>query len=520
MKIDEPNELFLKVKKNITKNDIFIILVVLVLGIINNFSFFITEGIAPDALSSADFNIAGNWEIKLGRFGIKYINLLRYGLVNKFIIVFISLIFLALAVVVISRIFEIKNKTAIAIIAAIVAVAPQFTETYFFIYCADAYAFAFLTSTLTVFFLKKAENKKWNYLIACLCTIITCSMYQAYLGVILGLFVIYTISQFLREKNVKDILLEVLKDIVTIGIGIIIYYLILKVILAILGLSLASYKGADSLGINTIKALPKSIIQTYRDFYNFFFTNKIIRNSYYKRMQINSALFMISLIGLILNFVSMKGNKKILRIVLTILAIITFPIVVSIMDLIAPSTTVNLVTGPGIITSVVLMIVIYNNLKNNSINNIIKYLCIILITILTNSFIIQNTYTYMNRQETFRNYYTVANDIYGKATSLEDYSTTKKWLFSDVIKFKANNLEKTNGFISYDNETWNNYNRILQNYRFFDKYLGVKIKICSKDEYDSIVKSDEFKNMPIYPNNGSIKIINNIIVIKISDKVF
>ena len=107
-----------------------------------------------------------------------------------------------------------------------------------------------------------------------------------------------------------------------------------------------------------------------------------------------------------------------------------------------------------------------------------------------------------------------------KATSLEDYSTTKKWLFSDVIKFKANNLEKTNGFISYDNETWNNYNGILQNYRFFDKYLGVKIKICSKDEYDSIVKSDEFKNMPIYPNNGSIKIINNIIVIKISDKVF
>ena len=160
MKIDEPNELFLKVKKNITKNDIFIILVVLVLGIINNFSFFITEGIAPDALSSADFNIAGNWEIKLGRFGIKYINLLRYGLVNKFIIVFISLIFLALAVVVISRIFEIKNKTALAIIAAIVAVAPQFTETFFFIYCADAYAFAFLTSTLTVFFLKKAENKK------------------------------------------------------------------------------------------------------------------------------------------------------------------------------------------------------------------------------------------------------------------------------------------------------------------------------------------------------------------------
>jgi len=35
-----------------------------------------------------------------------------------------------------------------------------------------------------------------------------------------------------------------------------------------------------------------------------------------------------------------------------------------------------------------------------------------------------------------------------------------------------------------------------------------------------MVESDEFKNMPIYPNKGSIKIINNIIVIKISEKTF
>lgn len=520
MKINEPNELFSKIRKKITKNDIFTILIVLVIGIINNFSFFITEGIAPDALSSADFNIAGNWEIRLGRFGIKYINLLRYGLVNKFIIVLISLIFLALAAVVISRIFEIKNKTALTIIAAIIAVAPQFTETYFFIYCADAYAFAFLVSTLTIFFLKRAKNKKWNYLIACLCTVITCSMYQAYLGVILGLLMVYTISQLFKEQSIKSILSEMLKNIAIIEIGVVIYYVILKVILAILGLSLASYKGANSLGINTLKALPKSILQTYKDFYNFFFTNKIIRNSYYKRIQINLVLFIVSLIGLILNFVNMKVNRKILRIVLIIFAVVIFPIATSIMDLIAPTTTVNLVTGPGIITSVVLMIIIYSNLKNNSINNIVKYLCIVLITILTNSFIIENTYTYMNRQETYKNYYTVANDIYSKVTSMEEYTTDKKWLFSDVIKFKSNNLEKTNGFISHDNETWNNYNGILQNYRFFDKYLGIKIKICSKDEYDSIVKNNEFKNMPIYPNCGSIKIIDNIIVIKISDQVF
>lgn len=117
----------------------------------------------------------------------------------------------------------------------------------------------------------------------------------------------------------------------------------------------------------------------------------------------------------------------------------------------------------------------------------------------------------MCRHETYRNYYTVANDIYSKVTELDEYSKDKKWLFSDVIRFKARDTNRSNGFISNDNETWNNYNGITQNYNFFDKYLGIKIKMCS---------TEEFKNMPIYPNNGSIKIINNIIVIKISENTF
>ncbi|MEI3434742.1 MAG: hypothetical protein BHW09_05840 [Clostridium sp. CAG:245_30_32] len=520
MKIKEPNEFFRDVKSKITKNDILSVVIVFLLGIINNFQFFITEGVAPDALSPADFNVAGTWEIQLGRFGIKYINLLRFGLVNKFLIILISLAFLALAVVFITRTFEIKNKIVIVIVSIIVAIAPQFTETYFFIYCADAYCFAFLTASLTIFFLKKAEKKKWNYIIAIICTILTCSMYQAYLGVILGLTVIYAIDQLLKNRDIKQVILNALKNTVVIGAGVILYYVILKIILAVLETSLASYKGANGLGLNTIKKLPESIFNAYKDFYRFFFTNKIINNTYYNRIKINLVIFVISFIGLIINLAKMDKDKKLLKIALIGIAIICFPIAVNIMNLVAPETKINLVTGPGIITSIVFLAVIYNKLEDTLVSNIVKYMYIILILILANTYVIENTFTYMCRQETYRNYYTIASDIYSKATELDEYSADKKWLFSNVIKFKARDLERTNGFISSDNETWNNYNGLAQNYGFFDKYLGIKIKICTRDEYNKIVNSEEFKNMPIYPNNGSIKIINNIIVIKISDKVF
>lgn len=291
--IKEPSELLNIIKNKITKTDIFIVILVFILGLLNNFTFFTGKGIAPDALSTGDFNIAGRWEISLGRFGLYFANLMRFGLVNKFLIIIFSLAFLSLATIVITRIFEIKSKILTFIIAAIISVAPQFTETYFFIYCADAYCFAFLIAALTVWFLKNSENHKMHYVFAAICTIIVCSIYQAYLGVILGLTIILLINDLLNNEKLKDVIIKALKYIGIIFVGVIVYYVILKVIIHALGISLADYKGANGFGLDTIMALPKTIMQTYIDFFNFFFTNEIIINSYWKRRYINVILFAI-----------------------------------------------------------------------------------------------------------------------------------------------------------------------------------------------------------------------------------
>ena len=45
--------------------------------------------------------------------------------------------------------------------------------------------------------------------------------------------------------------------------------------------------------------------------------------------------------------------------------------------------------------------------------------------------------------------------------------------------------------------------------------MGINISICSTDEYDQIVNTEEFKEMQSYPNDNSIRIINNCVVVKI-----
>jgi len=520
MKIKEPSEILGTITKKINKNDIFAIIVVFILGLINNFVFITTDGVAPDALSVSDFDFALRWEFTLGRFGIIFVNLLRFGLVNKFIINLISLLFLAISCVVIMRTFEIKNKIAIFLISALIAVAPQFTETYMFIYCADAYCLAFLAASLAVFFIKRSEKGKINYLLASICTIIVCSLYQAYLGVILGGTILLLINYLLNNMNVKEVFIKALKYVLSIVIGILVYYILWKLIMLVLGFSSASYKGADSLGINTIISLPQTVVQAYKDFYNFFFTNKIINNSYWLREIINIILFVTSLVGLTFIIFKNKYNNRAIRTLLIIVLLAVFPIGIGIMDLIAPGTTTNLVTGPGLITSIILVYIIYGKLSNNSLGNIMKYVYIFTTLILILTFILENTFTYMCREKTYRNYYAISNDIYSRVVQLEGYSEDKKWMFSDVIRFVPEYANRANGFISDDNVTWNNHGGTTQNAQYYEKYLGISVEICSKEEYNTIIETNEFKEMPIYPNKGSIKIINDVIVIKISDKTF
>ena len=48
-------------------------------------------------------------------------------------------------------------------------------------------------------------------------------------------------------------------------------------------------------------------------------------------------------------------------------------------------------------------------------------------------------------------------------------------------------------------------------------YLSFEYNTVSEDECNIIKDSKDYKEMPIFPNNGSVLKINDIIVVKFSD---
>lgn len=520
MKIISYKKALEKLKNKIDRCDLLIAITVFAIGLINNFYFIIGDGVAPDSLSTSFFNIAGKWELQLGRFLIRYVNYMRYGLVNKLLIVLISLGCITISVMLLRRLFKIKSRLALLLMSAIICIAPQFTETYMFIYCADAYLVAFMFSVLAVYFLNKTINSKLYYLSSCMCVIIVCALYQAYLGVILGLILIL-IAHNLMTKNygIKAFIVELVKFMLAVLVGVITYYICLKVLLFLAHVDLASYKGANSVGLNTILNLPKTIVSCYIDFYRFFFTDKIIYNGWFHRKYLYLIMCLFVLIVFAKTIINSKTNRMYKALFVLILSII-YPICVNVMNIIATGTRVNLVTGPGILITALIPILFINKSSDDNISNITSWALISITLLLSWSFILENNFTYSVREQTFNNYKIVSTDIYTKATSLEEYKHDMKWMFSDVIRFKPKDAERANGFISNDNVTWNNYSGTIQNKKIYEKYLGVHIDVVDRSIYDEIKNTEEFKSMPIYPEKGSIKIINDVIVVKTSEFVY
>ena len=292
----------------------------------------------------------------------------------------------------------------------------------------------------------------------------------------------------------------------------------MKIILHLLGLQLSSYKGANGLGLNLLMDLPKNILQCYLDFYKFFFTNKIIYDGWYHRKRIYFLLFLFTFIGYCMTI--FKSKRKLILSVSIIILSVLFPICVNIMNIIASGTTINLVTGTGLIVTIIFPILLLEYKDENNFININKWVLSICCILLTWTYILGNTSTYMVREQSFNNYMTIAQNIYNRATTLSDYKLDMPWMFSDVIRYKPNNLDKANGFISNDNITWNNYDGTFLNREFYDKYLGIRINIVDKNKYDKIKNMDEFKSMSIYPHEGSIRIIDGVVVIKVSNDTY
>ena len=514
-------------KKYYNKEKITILLVTVITSMIVHFALYASSVTGPDTLLNSMYHRADIWETMLLRFGLFFVQIIKGNVVSPILATLLSSILLGITVNVVLDIFNIKNKYFKYITAVVFAVAPNISSTLTFFYCSDAYLLGLLFATLAVYIIRKYENKNWLVIISGLLLALAIGMYQTYLSVTMVLCVATLLIDVLNNKEKKKIFITLFKYIVMGIIGVIMFYLIAHVVLLIRHLHASSYSGADSIGLGTLLQLPNLLPQAYKSFFNYYFNDEIIPNTIWKTNILYIVIFTIAVISTIYIIIENRIYKKITNMILALIFILIAPICFGIIEITVPDVDIHILMACSMIYIFPIFFKLLEMLPKTKLVKNITYIMVFSSILVIWNYTWQDNASYVAMKAMQNQTESTVSRIVTRIEELEGYNSQMPVLFLGGLENneylnKANTdtearkiYDRTWGFIANKSTLWwgnmDSWRKILY------EYEGVNIKLVNEHESSEIFETEEYKNMKYYPEKDSIKIINETVVVKLSD---
>lgn len=480
-------------KKLLKKSNITLFIISIFILFIGHFSLFNKNIISADILLNNNYYNGYSWEISLGRFGLYLIGFIKSYLNIVHIDLIISFVLIGISCILIIDLFNIKNKINKILLIVFICLNPIISATLLFNYCSIGYLLAFLCGILSLYIYIKSKNKYIKYIVPTLLIVTSLSMYQAYLSFIVSIYVIYFIKCLFNKKvNYK----ELIKYILCILIGVIVYFIIMKLSLLIFNINISSYCNADKICLKTLLTIPNKIIESYKLFYSFYFTDSIMKNTYMHNNIINILLFGIFIISLVINIIKNKVNT--INIVIISILVLLLPIFLNSVIFVIDDSKLQLLMATSYLC-IPCLLLSFDNYNY-------RYIVYVIVILLIRNYLVQIQATYLTLENTYNKYDTIISTAI--TNNINDLD--KRFIVIGNIDNKNTEISKMNyGFISDDGLFWDEYNlRKLGFERFCNQYYGLDLTYGSEDEYKYILD---------YESDDLIYNIDQIIVINLNN---
>lgn len=492
-----------------TKDRKRILLITIIVGFFVHFELISKELLANDGYWHYGSMLAKGWEISLGRFLIPFSDLFRGTIVVSVLTTTLSLIVIGFSSIFLIETLKIKKTYIKVVISILMVVTPTISLTFMYAYTAFGYCLALLFAVLSIYFLNKEKNIK-NIIISLICIVCTLGFYQAYLCFITALFAISFILKIIEDKKVN--FKEFFINIFIIAIGMILYYICLIIITNILNLNISNYSnGNNILSIETFKNLFNAILNAYSTFYNFYFTDEIINNFSWFRNILYAILFILIFINFVRIIIEKKLYKSASKMISILLIFIVYPIFTCSIELIAQARNINLLMASSLFLPIILLLKQNELLEENVFNNILNIVSFIVSCVIIWTYILSDNATYVATDLYNKQMYSIGNSIVEEIIDIPEVQKDMRIAVTGKLDFSIHNddlLKLTNFDVSDVNMwTWQ---------VFLQDNLGLGWDIWDYSDYKEIIDTEEYKQMPIYPYDGYVKIINDVVVVKLS----
>lgn len=423
----------------------------------------------------------------------------------------LSIVFIAIAACLLVEIFDIKNKCSMFVLSGIMVTIPVVTALFGFMFTAPFYLLGMLMATFGAYLLINERNKS-DVFVSAILICLGCGVYQVYFTFAAGILYLYLFVYILNNKDIAiwDVLKKAFKYLCVCVTALGGYLVINKVILKLKGIQLSSYAGLDEMGSKSVIEYVKKIGITYERFFTF-------RNDIYPTTSKSVYVVILAVLVVLIGRKIIKKSKedKLLALGCGILFAV-FPMVINSIYIIA-----NSVHSLMLYSQILIFVLFISEIEKIEINKLkIKSLTLEsgIVLVLFTCFV----YSYH------------ANACYLKATFMQEQ--TKSQLDTLVTRIKCMEGYMDNLPVAYIGSlndesitTIEQFDQLetipyvfdtqgyLSTYSwkgFMRMWNGYAPKEVPAAEFEQM---DEVINMAIYPDDGSIKIIEGTIIVKFRD---
>lgn len=470
----------------------------------------------------------GDWLVQQGKWFVTPINSVTGPYTLRYLDGVIGLLAVAATAGFICWMFSVKSKVLCWIIGGALVSFPS-VATILIYQGLDYFAIASLLSVIAAFFLQKKQEICKVFGVICL--VLSIGAYQPFLGFTLALMVVDCIILLARNTHLRIVIYKGIHYIIDIFISLMFYALILKICLMKNRLNLIDYKGINRLSTNlSPHILIKSIIEAYKDVCSFFLFDCF--GSYGNHFCL--IYFLAIIITVICFFIIVYKNGTISNkgniITAIFLGIVILPISINIAGVISSNSSFYYISIYPFVIVCLLPVLLLSSIdagidrSNKKISGKAFSLIIVMILLLLcGKWTIQDNIAYQklefaNKQITSKLTILVAEIQEAKGFNVD----TPVVLFGDVPFPLFDTTTVSSSFDELDTEgmTVGNAQYEMNDRNQIKNYLNIELGIEFNYIDSANIINDyrkEVDSMSVYPNDGSIEMVDGMLFVKLSD---
>ena len=467
--------------------------------------------------SSQNMLGSGRWALSLACGMTSYFDL-------PWVIGLFSCVFIAMTVVVIVALFQLKNPILIGLIGALFAASPATTETFFFLYTADGYMIAMFLAAMAVYFSKIEEKRFSKWILSGVCICVSCGIYQAYVSFALLLAVCYFIDGLLQNKYSKQVCFKwILCQAALYITSLSAYYIIWKLCMYFSGTVATDYQGISEVGKISLDLLISGVLNSLKSILFYFLQWNVLEHGFTLYSVLSILFVMFMTIGLIVSCMKSGIFKRKWAVGLLIFSLLVIVPFAGIWHFVSKYVYYRAMMLQCLTLLFVLTALFYERWGKTLAKNAI---CIFLIMIIMNNALMANiSYFYMNL--CYERTYAEGVEMMIKIHELQDKyefeqiavvgirtegvahkpidTETGKMLVVGKFYILSGLLENT---LLYDSEHVT---------RFLKTTFGLDIEPLERSQRNELLNTAKVRAMGSWPAEDSIDVIDNILIIKLSD---